>query len=261
MDKIFLVFVTTLLLTTVRCGETGPRDDPQQLDPDQAVPSRDDPQQIDPDHTEAESLLYTSFPTSPDTASPPKPCCWPRVWQGIMYQYLAAQDIEYFKRVYYDGYNQTYAEDMVGTRGNGGISEKSNSIYQMDSTGTTVNNYYYDKMTGECTVRQFNQTYDQITERCIPEDAVYNGQFSIGIPDGGYSLTVHSWKWIPDPELWPGVVFERVVTSDCAPVLEISRGTLPSGRTTLWTHKYYNISKTISDRSVLDLPDSCTTLA
>jgi len=210
----------------------------------------------------SEPPSVTSSAVSEPPSATPKPCCHPKVWQGVMYQYIAAQDYEWVNHVYFDGVKKTHAMLQVGTPGNGGKDLGSTSLWYEDSTGTKINYIDYNWETQRCTVRQFTETYEQMMsgqDNCIPETAKYRGSFTVGNPDDGSNETVHAWRWIPDPDLWPGVWFERQVTAtNCLPVSEINQGTLPNTHTTLHAHNYRNIQTSISDPSVFTVPANCT---
>jgi len=189
-----------------------------------------------------------------------KPCCYPKVWQGQMYRYASLQDIEYALTFYEDDQNQKLAIDIVETPGNSTTPTKYSQIVQMDSTGTKCTIYQFDKAAKKCSHRQFNNvTYDQLTEHCVPDDAFYAGEFPMGIPKGGSSFNVRSWMWKPLPKELPDVHYERLVSSDCAPVLGITRGTLPGNQLILQSDYYFNIQTSITDPSVFNVPDYCKT--
>jgi len=188
-----------------------------------------------------------------------KPCCFPKVWQGQMYRYFSLQYIEYFLTFYEDDPNLKFALDIVATPGNSTSPTKVSQIVQMDPSGSKAFIYQFDKVAKKCTCQQFdNVTYDQITAHCVPDDAFYAGEFPMGIPKGGSSFNVRSWMWKPAPKELPDIHYERLVSSDCAPVLGITRGTL-NGEPLLQSDYFFNIQTSISDPSVFNVPDYCKT--
>jgi len=187
------------------------------------------------------------------------PCCFPRVWTGVMFRYVSFQYIEYFVTFYEDDDKKQFALDIVETNGNSTKpTAKYSQILQADEAAKKAYVYQFDKDAKTCTRQVFtNITYDQLTGHCVPDDAFYAGQFPMGVPQGGSSFPVRSWMWRPLPEDLPDLHYERLLNADCAPVLGILRGVGPDNQPLLQTDYYFNIQTSIKDRSVFDLPDYC----
>jgi hypothetical protein len=170
------------------------------------------------------------------------------------------QDVEYFQTFYEDTPNQRAALDMVVTLGNSTTpSLKVSQILLMDKTTSNKGVVYqFDKTAKTCQSNEFeNMTFDQITMRCIPADAFYAGVFTLGIPlGGGANLPLRSWMWQPQLKDLPDIRYERLVTSDCAPVLGIYRGTIQD-KPVLQSDYSFNIQTTIKDPTVFNVPDYC----
>jgi len=193
-----------------------------------------------------------------DTQAAPQPCCFPKIWQGQLYFYLSGDDAEYGVVVYEDDSKEHYAGDITITPTGSTTPTKLSQLFQMDDAHKIANVYEYDKVSKQCIRGQIqNITYDDLTGRCIPQNANFAGVFNLGIAKGGSSLPLSSWMWYPAPTEEPKVRFERLVTSDCAPTLQILFGDESTGMPILEADYFLNIQTSIDDQTVFDLPSYC----
>lgn len=79
----------------------------------------------------------------------------------------------------------------------------------------------------------------------------------IVLSTGGSNLPLSSWMWSPAPTQEPQIHFERLVTSDCAPAMQILRGNETTAGPVLVTDYFFNIQTSIDDPTVFTLPSYC----
>jgi len=169
---------------------------------------------------------FTSHPVT--TAAPPKPCCFPSVWQGYVtsdygYSPIGRADQEHRSR---DGDDITGEED-IKTKGGAncgrqpfvsravskvfidGVNKRAagqifrilskpaepcknwtntSYIFTVGSQGSS-DLYVFDRKAQTCRHRIYRNV--QWTNQCIPASSLYAGQLTLGPAAGG--LTVDSW--------------------------------------------------------------------
>jgi len=184
----------------------------------------------------------------------PQPCCSPNAWQGTVYRSDDFNNIEYSFSVYEDSVNQKSSVDY--TVNNKGTVSKGTVILHVDPRKQTGVAYQVDKKAKICYTQKFtNVTFDQLslTPHCVPKEARYGGVLTIGTPRGGANLPLLLWEWNPRPYL----LYQRMVTTDCATAVEVVWGINSTQRTRYVTDSYFDIQPSISDPSVFNPPDYC----
>jgi len=172
-----------------------------------------------------------------------------------MYRFQSFFNIEYMFKLYVDGVTQRATSDIGFMVNDTELQTVMTQIAIVNTTAGSAMVYSIDKEAKKCVSGLIpNITLEKLTLSCIEKDAKYDGKVTMGIAPGGANLPLQAWEWM----FLPGIKFQRLVTSDCAPSLDMIRELGPqTGKALFQSDYYFNIQTTISVPGVFDIPDYC----